>query len=63
VLLTLELIPVGLAALNPLVPAGIPLKRLTSPARTFLVMNLAALTALAVFVLPPEKIWKPTRVK
>jgi hypothetical protein len=62
-LLALELTPVALALLNNLVPRGFPMKRLTSPARTFLVMNLAALAAPAVFVLPPEKIWKPTVTK
>lgn len=59
--LTLELVPVFLALLNPMVPASSKLKRISSPARTFLVMNLAALAAVAVFVLPPEKIWKPTK--
>jgi hypothetical protein len=62
-LLVLELTPVALALLNSVVPRSFPLKRLTSPARTFFVMNLAALAAPAVFVLPPEKIWKPTVTK
>jgi cellulose synthase/poly-beta-1,6-N-acetylglucosamine synthase-like glycosyltransferase len=62
-LLVLEFTPVCLALLNSVVPRSFPLKRLTSPARTFLVMNLAALAAPAVFVLPPEKIWKPTVTK
>jgi len=55
------LFPVFLALINPFVPAGSRLKRLSSPARTFLVMNLAALVAVAVFVLPASKIWKPTK--
>ncbi len=60
VLLILELLPVVLAGLNSFVPAGFPLKRLSSPARTFLVMNAAALLAVFVFVLPAAWIWKPT---
>jgi cellulose synthase/poly-beta-1,6-N-acetylglucosamine synthase-like glycosyltransferase len=59
--LTLELLPVFLALINRFVPTGSRLKRLSSPARTFLVMNLAALAAVAVFVLPASKIWKPTK--
>ncbi len=59
--LTAEFAPVLLAAVNFLVPARLPLKRLTSPSRTFLVMNLAAFTAMAVFFLPASVIWKPTR--
>jgi len=59
-LLALELVPPVLALLNSLIPAGFPLKRLSSPARTFLVMNAAALCAIFVFVLPPTWIWKPT---
>lgn len=62
-LLALELAPVALALINGLVPRNFPLKRLCSPARTFFVMNLAALAAPAVFVLPVEKIWKPTVTK
>lgn len=45
-------------------PKGSVLKRLTSPARTFLVMNLAALVALRVFFVKPEKMWgRATAVK
>lgn len=51
-----------LAAANGMVSSGSPLKRLTSPARTFLVMNAAALAAVAVFFVPPTRLWTPTRV-
>ena len=50
----------GLALLDRLVPAGFPLKRLTSPARTFIVMNVAALAAIVVFFVPATKLWVPT---
>jgi cellulose synthase/poly-beta-1,6-N-acetylglucosamine synthase-like glycosyltransferase len=58
-----ELALVVLAALDYLVPKGFFLKRISSPARTFLAMNLASLLAVAVFVVPPETLWRPTRVK
>jgi cellulose synthase/poly-beta-1,6-N-acetylglucosamine synthase-like glycosyltransferase len=62
-LLALEAIPFGLALLNRVIPQGWALKRLASPARTFLTMNLAALSAIAVFFIPATRIWKPTQVQ
>ena len=53
----------ALALLDILAPRGFPLKRLTSSARTFLLMNAAALAAIAVFVIPAQRLWKPTRVR
>jgi cellulose synthase/poly-beta-1,6-N-acetylglucosamine synthase-like glycosyltransferase len=58
-----ELALVALAALDRFVPKGFFLKRVSSPARSFLVMNLASLLAIGVFVVPPETLWRPTRVK
>ena len=53
-----------LAAADFLVPKSFRLaKRLTSPARTFLTMNWAALLAVLVFWVSPTKLWVPTRVK
>jgi cellulose synthase/poly-beta-1,6-N-acetylglucosamine synthase-like glycosyltransferase len=52
-----------LAFLDPLVPARTLLKRLSSPARTFLAMNLASLAAVVVFFIPAHRLWVPTRVK
>lgn len=46
-----------LAAVDCLVPAGFPLKRLSSAARTFLLVNAAALAALVVFFVPSAKLW------
>jgi cellulose synthase/poly-beta-1,6-N-acetylglucosamine synthase-like glycosyltransferase len=51
-----------LAVLDGWVSPRFPLKRLSSPARTFLVMNAASLAAAAVFFIPAQKLWKPTRV-
>ena len=52
----------GLAALDPWIPADWILKRLSSPARTFVVMMLAAICAVQVFFVPPRKLWKPTTI-
>jgi len=50
-----------LALLDPAMPAGFPLKRLTSPARTFIAMNAASLAAVTVFFVPAARLWKPTK--
>lgn len=52
-----------LALIDGFFPKGFPLKRLTSPARTFLVMNAASMAGLAVFFMEPTRLWRPTRVK
>ncbi len=52
-----------LAFLDLLIPRGFPLKRLTSPPRTFLLMNTAALVAVVVFFMDPKRLWRPTNVK
>jgi hypothetical protein len=51
-----------LALVDRFVPKGIFIKRLTSPARTFLAMNMAALAAILVFFVPSGRLWNPTRV-
>lgn len=58
-----ELIFVAVALLDRLVPRGWPVKRISSPAKTFLAMNLAALLSPIVFLIPAETLWKkPTQV-
>lgn len=61
-LLADEAVLLLLAALDAALPKGFVLKRLTSPARSFLTMNAAALCSVAVFFVKPEKLWRPTRV-
>ena len=51
-----------LALLDVWLPAGFPLKRLTSPMRTFAVLMAAALCALAILFVPPRVLWRDTRV-
>ncbi|MBY0374909.1 MAG: glycosyltransferase family 2 protein [Bryobacteraceae bacterium] len=52
----------GLAALDPWLPSRSMLKRFTSPVRTFVVMMMAAVRALAVFFVPARSLWKVTRI-
>jgi biofilm PGA synthesis N-glycosyltransferase PgaC len=52
-----------LAAIDGLFPKGFLLKRISSPARTFLAMNAASLAGIAVFFIEPTRLWRPTRVK
>ncbi|MGA7234943.1 MAG: glycosyltransferase family 2 protein [Bryobacteraceae bacterium] len=47
----------GSAALDPLFPARFPLKRLSSFARTFVSLMLAAVFGLSVFFVPPRSLW------
>lgn len=62
-LLLNEAVVVFLAAIDRFVPKGFPIKRISSPARTFLVMNAAAMAAIVVFFIPAGRLWSPTRVK
>lgn len=51
------------ALIDPLVPGWLPLKRLTSLMRTFLVLALSSLVALRVLFVPPRELWKETQVR
>jgi cellulose synthase/poly-beta-1,6-N-acetylglucosamine synthase-like glycosyltransferase len=51
----------AVAALDPLAPERWPLKRITSPIRTFVVLMLASLCAVSIWFIPVEYFWKPTR--
>jgi cellulose synthase/poly-beta-1,6-N-acetylglucosamine synthase-like glycosyltransferase len=52
----------ALAALDFVLAESHPLKRFTAPVRAFVVLLSAALCALAIFFVPPERLWKHTRV-
>jgi cellulose synthase/poly-beta-1,6-N-acetylglucosamine synthase-like glycosyltransferase len=58
-----ELTLVALAVLDRFVPRAFFLKRISSPARTFMAMNAAALLAVLVFFVPAETLWRPTRMQ
>jgi cellulose synthase/poly-beta-1,6-N-acetylglucosamine synthase-like glycosyltransferase len=58
-----EVLLILLALVDFCIPDWLPLKRFTSPARTFLIMNLASIAALAVFFTSPDRLWTTTRVE
>jgi hypothetical protein len=47
---------------DPIVPAGFPLKRISSVARTFVAMMAAAVLGISVFFVPPRTLWKESKV-
>jgi cellulose synthase/poly-beta-1,6-N-acetylglucosamine synthase-like glycosyltransferase len=49
-----------IAMLDPIIPARSSLKRISSPARTFVVMMLAAVQGLSVFFVPARSLWTVT---
>lgn len=61
-LLVIALAVIILAALDLVLPKNFMLRRISSPARSFVVLNLASLASVLVFFVPPERLWKPTRV-
>jgi len=50
----------ALAAVDSWVPERIVVKKLTSPAHTFVVMMIAALISISVFFVPARQLWKVT---
>ena len=50
----------GVAGLDTLIPPRSPLKRISTPARTFVTMMIAALRGLTVFFVPARSLWKVT---
>jgi len=62
VALLAQLVFYGLAALDPLIPERAWLKRASSLTRTFVVLVAAALGAVVVFFVPPQRLWRETRV-
>ena len=53
----------GLAAADHWILAGTALKRLSATCRTFVVLMAAAFCAASILFVPPDKLWKPTRVQ
>jgi biofilm PGA synthesis N-glycosyltransferase PgaC len=51
----------ALAATDLLVPEQFPLKRFTSPVRTFMVLMAASFCAISICFLPAESLWAPPR--
>ena len=63
VLLLAELTVLALALLDGFLPRHSLLRRISSPARSFLIVNAASLLSVMVFFVRPETLWRPTRVK
>lgn len=57
-----EALLILLAVGDRFVPRKTRLKRITSPARTFFAMNLAAMVAVQVFFISANRLWVPTQV-
>lgn len=53
----------AIASLDAFLPAWFPLKSISSPVRTFVVLVLASLAAVRIFFVPPRDLWKETRVR
>jgi cellulose synthase/poly-beta-1,6-N-acetylglucosamine synthase-like glycosyltransferase len=62
-LISAEIFFLLLAAMDGLFPKWFPMKRISSPARTFLAMNAASIAGIAVFFIEPTRLWRPTKVK
>lgn len=60
IIIVCESVFVLLAAADRVVPQSVLLKKVSSPARTFLVMMAAALCAVSIFFVPPQRLWKVT---
>ena len=62
-LLCAQAVLYGLAFADPVFPETWALKRVSSMARTFVTLMLAALTAAAVLFVPAERLWSQTRTR
>ena len=58
----LQLAFYGLALIDPLIPERAWLKRGSSLVRTFVVLVAAALSGIAVFFVPAQRLWRETKV-
>jgi cellulose synthase/poly-beta-1,6-N-acetylglucosamine synthase-like glycosyltransferase len=58
-----EILYAAIVLIDWIIPRSWPLKRLTSPARTFFLMNLAAAMSIAVFFVSPRSLWGHAHVQ
>ena len=61
--LSVQIAAYAIALLDPFLPQGNPLKRIVSPARTFLTMMVAAVFALKIWFVDPRSLWVVTSTK
>jgi hypothetical protein len=60
VMIVCQAIFYGIAVLDFVLPSRVPLKRISSPVRTFVTLMIAAVRGLAVFFVPARSLWKVT---
>jgi cellulose synthase/poly-beta-1,6-N-acetylglucosamine synthase-like glycosyltransferase len=60
--LLLQVVFYGLALIDPLIPERAWIKRGSSLVRTFVVLVAAALSGIAVFFVPAQRLWRETKV-
>jgi hypothetical protein len=53
----------ALAVIDLWIPEKVFLKKVSSPTRTFAVMMIAAVCALSVFFVSPQRLWTPTKTR
>jgi cellulose synthase/poly-beta-1,6-N-acetylglucosamine synthase-like glycosyltransferase len=63
ILVTLQVIFYGLAAVDTMLAPDSPLKRLATPARTVVTLLAAAALAVSVFFVPPHRLWIVTQAR
>ena len=51
------------AVIDGSLPRGFPLKKLTSPIRTFVILMTASLMAIRIFFVPARSLWKESTVR
>jgi len=61
--IALQVTAYALAALDFVMPDGLPPKKLTSPLRTFMVLMAASLCAISIFFLPARSLWPVSPVR
>jgi cellulose synthase/poly-beta-1,6-N-acetylglucosamine synthase-like glycosyltransferase len=58
----IQVVAYSAALLDPAIREGRVIKKLTSPIRAFAVMMLATICAVSIWFVPPERLWRTTRV-
>jgi cellulose synthase/poly-beta-1,6-N-acetylglucosamine synthase-like glycosyltransferase len=53
----------AIAWIDTFLPPRFPMKSVSSPVRTFVVLVLSSLAAVRIFFVPPRELWKETRVR
>lgn len=60
---TAQLLFYGAAAIDPILKASFPVKRITTTIRTFVVLMAASLSGIRVFFVSPQRLWKEAKFR